>query len=487
MICYAPFFAALAFRMHVPDFRTARVLVAGDAMLDRYWFGAVSRISPEAPAPVVHVKTCEERAGGAGNVALNLAALGARARVLGYRGKDEAGAALAQLLERAGVGHELLESERHPTVVKLRVIGRQQQLLRLDFEEPLHDIDPADLLARFAGALEDADLVILSDYGKGTLARASDMIDLCRAAGKPVLVDPKGKDFDRYRRADLVTPNLAEFEAVEGPCRDEAELEEKGRAMLARLKLGALLITRGEQGMTLVRPGLPALHLPTRAREVYDVTGAGDTAIAALGACLAAGCALPEAMHLANLAAGLSVGKLGAASVTPEELELALQGPRAHRRGVIGLDDLLAEIRAARAQGEKIALTNGCFDILHPGHVHYLQQARELGDRLIVLVNDDASVRRLKGDGRPVNALENRMAMLAALECVDWVASFAGDTPREEICRILPDILVKGGDYTDIAAIAGHECVQAHGGEVKLLNFVEGFSTTDIIASIRNG
>jgi D-beta-D-heptose 7-phosphate kinase/D-beta-D-heptose 1-phosphate adenosyltransferase len=473
--------------MHIPDFRNARVLVVGDSMLDRYWFGAVSRISPEAPAPVVHVKNCEERAGGAGNVALNIAALGARARVLGYRGKDEAGAALAGLLERAGVAHDLLETEGYPTIVKLRVIGRQQQLLRLDFEEPLHDIDHTELLARFAADLEDADLVILSDYGKGTLACASEMIDLCRAAGRPVLVDPKGKDFGKYRRADLVTPNLAEFENVACPCRDEEELEEKGQALLARLELGALLITRGEHGMTLLRPGEPVLHLPTRAREVYDVTGAGDTAIAALGACLAAGSSLPEAMQLANLAAGLAVGKLGAASVSPEELELALHGPRAHSRGVIGLEGLLAELKAARGQGEKIVLTNGCFDILHPGHVHYLQQARELGDRLAVLVNDDASVRRLKGEGRPINSLASRMAMLAALECVDWVTPFAQDTPRAEICRILPDILVKGGDYSDIAAIAGHECVLAHGGEVRSLNFVEGFSTTGLIASIRNG
>jgi D-beta-D-heptose 7-phosphate kinase/D-beta-D-heptose 1-phosphate adenosyltransferase len=220
---------------------------------------------------------------------------------------------------------------------------------------------------------------------------------------------------------------------------------------------------------------------------VFDVTGAGDTVISVLAASLAAGSPLSEATELANLAAGIVVGKLGTASVSVEELDYALHGAKAHRRGAIGLDDLLAILKPARAAGEKIVLTNGCFDILHPGHVHYLRQARELGDRLVVLVNSDDSVRRLKGPGRPVNALTSRMDMLAALECVDWVAAFEDDTPREAICRILPDVLVKGGDYADITAIAGHDCVLAAGGEVKLLSFVDGFSTTGIIENIRNG
>jgi D-beta-D-heptose 7-phosphate kinase/D-beta-D-heptose 1-phosphate adenosyltransferase len=472
--------------MRLPDFNTSDVLVVGDLMLDRYWQGSTSRISPEAPVPVVHVKGSEDRAGGAGNVALNIAALGGSAAVMGYCGQDEAGDALVGLLGRAGIDCTVLRQGPLPTISKLRVLSRHQQLIRLDFEDSFLGVDPAPLLEAFQGRLGNAGVVVLSDYGKGTLSAVREMIGLCRAAGKPVLVDPKGADFDKYRHADLLTPNLAEFEAVAGHCRNQAELEEKGGALLGRLQLGALLVTRGEQGMSLLRPGLAALHLPTKAMEVFDVTGAGDTVISVLAAALAAGCALPEATMLSNLAAGIVVGKMGAASVGADELGHALQGSRARHRGVIGLDGLVEDVRAARRTGEKVVLTNGCFDILHPGHVHYLQQAKGLGDRLAVLVNSDDSVRRLKGAGRPVNPLAHRMAMLAALECVDWVAAFAEDTPRTAICRLLPDVLVKGGDYADITAIAGHDCVLAHGGEVRVLSFVEGFSTTGIIENIRN-
>jgi len=487
VVSYAFDFSAFPVFMHLPDFQSAAVLVVGDLMLDRYWHGSATRISPEAPVPVVHVKEREERAGGAGNVALNIAALGGRAAVMGYCGRDEAGDSLLGILRQAGIQCAVQRLEAFPTVTKLRVLSRHQQLIRLDFEDAFWQADAGPLLEAFQARLEAAAVVVLSDYGKGTLAQVQAMVGLCRAAGKPVLVDPKGVDFAKYRYADLLTPNLGEFEAVAGPCRDEAELEEKGMALLARLELGALLVTRGEQGMSLLCPGVPPLRLPAKAREVFDVTGAGDTVISVLATALAAGCPLAQATELANLAAGIVVGKLGAASVGPEELDYALHGAKAHRRGAISLDGLLEMLRPARAAGEKIVLTNGCFDILHPGHVHYLQQARDLGDRLVVLVNSDASVRRLKGQGRPVNALASRMAMLAALECVDWVVAFEEDTPRAEICRILPDVLVKGGDYADIAQIAGHDCVLAAGGEVKLLNFVEGFSTTGIIENIRNG
>jgi len=473
--------------MHLPDFQSAQVLVLGDLMLDRYWQGSATRISPEAPVPVVHIKASEERAGGAGNVALNIAALGGRVTVMGYCGQDEAGDSLLGLLRQAGIRCAVQRQDRFPTITKLRVLSRHQQLIRLDFEDSFQGLDAAPLLAGFQERLAEADAVVLSDYGKGSLAAVSELIRLCRAAGKPVLVDPKGGDFDKYRDADLITPNLGEFEAVAGSCRDLAELEEKALVWLDRLRLGALLVTRGERGMSLFRRGASPAHLPAKAKEVFDVTGAGDTVISVLAAALAAGSPLADATALANLAAGIVVGKLGTASVTAEELDYALHGAKAHRRGAIDMDGLLDTLRSAKAQGEKIVLTNGCFDILHPGHLDYLQKAKDLGDRLVVLVNSDDSVRRLKGQGRPVNPLASRMSMLAALECVDWVLPFEEDTPREAICRILPDILVKGGDYTDITHIAGHDCVLANGGEVKLLNFVEGFSTTGIIENIRNG
>jgi D-beta-D-heptose 7-phosphate kinase/D-beta-D-heptose 1-phosphate adenosyltransferase len=292
--------------MQVPDFSAARVLVAGDLMLDRYWHGGTSRISPEAPVPVVLVNGIEERAGGAGNVALNIAALGSTVELLGYCGRDEAGARLLTLLEQAGIRCAIEQTDGLPTITKLRVLSRHQQLIRLDFEEHFHALDSNGLVGGFREKLGDADAVVLSDYGKGTLREIPTLIELARAAGKPVLADPKGIDFDQYRGATLITPNRSEFEAVAGPCRDEGELVEKGHVMVDRLELDALLITRGEHGMTLLQKDRPARHLPAQAKEVYDVTGAGDTVISVLAAALAAGCELPEATQLANVAAGLA-------------------------------------------------------------------------------------------------------------------------------------------------------------------------------------
>lgn len=473
--------------MQLPDFSRHRILVAGDLMLDRYWHGSASRISPEAPVPVVRVEDIEERAGGAGNVALNIAALGCGVDLVGPIGEDEAGYSLRRLLESQGIACHLLTLATVPTITKLRVLSRHQQLIRLDFEDTRIGIDPLPLHDAFRQRLGVADVVILSDYGKGGLREVSTLIGLARREGKPVVVDPKGSDFRKYRGATLMTPNRSEFEAVVGRCRNDAELVERGMILLEELALNALLVTRGEQGMTLLQHQHPALHLPTHAREVYDVTGAGDTVISVLGTALAAGLSIPDATRLANMAAGVVVGKLGTATVSAEELARAAHGQPAHRRGITDEANLLAVMADARRQGEVVVATNGCFDILHPGHVDYLQRARALGDRLMVLVNTDASVQRLKGPTRPVNPLDHRMTMLAALECVDWVTSFDEDTPRDLIGRLLPDILVKGGDYSDITTIAGHEQVLAHGGEVRLLDFVEGYSTTRIIDRIHSG
>lgn len=475
------------FLMNLPEFSTARLLVAGDTMLDRYWFGPATRISPEAPVPIVRIQQYEERAGGAGNVALNLARLGCSVTLVGYRGRDEAGDALSDLLERSGVRCRLEQLPHHPTITKLRIISQHQQLIRLDFEEPLMPEEPSGLLDRFAADLAEADAVVLSDYAKGTLSQIEALIAQALAAGKPVLVDPKGSDFSRYRHATALTPNLSEFEAVAGRSDDEAGFCAKAAALLQELDLEVLLVTRGEAGMTLFERGRPPLHLRAHAKEVFDVTGAGDTVLSVLAAARAAGQSWADATRLANLAAGIVVGKLGTATISVDELGTAIEGPRAEHHGVVGLDELLRLVAAAKARGERIVATNGCFDILHPGHVSYLRQARALGDRLIVLVNSDASVRRLKGEERPVNGLDHRMDMLAALECVDWVSFFDDDTPREAICRILPDVLVKGGDYRDVGAVAGHDCVLAHGGTVQLLDYVEGFSTSGLIAAIREG
>ncbi|MBL6749724.1 MAG: bifunctional D-glycero-beta-D-manno-heptose-7-phosphate kinase/D-glycero-beta-D-manno-heptose 1-phosphate adenylyltransferase HldE [Nevskia sp.] len=472
----------------LPEFSRARVLVAGDVMLDRYWQGPTSRISPEAPVPVVRVQQDETRPGGAANVALNIAALGGAARLLGVVGRDEAAHKLGAALGAAGVQPLFLEADGRPTITKLRILSRHQQLIRLDFEEPLAPLGAFDRVAyleQFRQALPQVQAVILSDYGKGTLADAADLVAAARAAGRPLLVDPKGSDWRPYRGATLITPNLAEFEAVVGPCPDEAAIVAKGERLRQELGLEALLVTRSEQGMSLLARGQAPLHMPAQAREVYDVTGAGDTVIAVFGACLAAGHDFAHSAHIANLAAGIVVGKLGTATVSAGELQRAMRHAHEDDSGVLSEGELLSRVTAARAQGQVVVMTNGCFDILHVGHVRYLEAARKLGDALIVAVNDDASVRRLKGASRPLNPLADRMRMLAALKCVDWVVPFAEDTPARLIGRVLPDRLVKGGDYT-AEQVAGFDAVTRNGGQVVILEFHQGYSTTRLIERARS-
>ncbi len=468
--------------MIVPDFSPASVLVVGDVMLDRYWYGDTSRVSPEAPVPVVHVRRVEERAGGAGNVALNVAALGGRAALVGVTGDDEAADTVQGLLEAAGVDCRFQRDGAFPTVTKLRVVSRHQQLIRLDFEQGFHRLQPGPLLERVDDLLETAGAVVLSDYGKGALSPSVPFIERARAAGVPVLVDPKQSDFSHYRGATLITPNRAEFEAAVGPCPDDAALAARGREVMRRHEIEALLVTRGEEGMTLLQRDRDPVHLPTQALEVFDVTGAGDTVIAVMAAALALGRDLRGAMRLANLAAGVVVGKLGTATVSPAELQAACDRHAGIPCGVLDEARLLQAVARARAAGETIVMTNGVFDILHAGHVRYLRAAAALGDRLVVAVNDDASVRRLKGAARPVNALAQRMEVLAALGVVDWVVPFAEDTPERLICAVRPDVLVKGGDYR-VEEIAGGGCA----GQTRVLPFADGHSTTGLIDRIRNG
>jgi D-beta-D-heptose 7-phosphate kinase/D-beta-D-heptose 1-phosphate adenosyltransferase len=470
-------------QIQLPDFSCARLLVVGDLMLDRYWQGATARISPEAPVPVVHVDQTEARPGGAANVALNLSRLGSQVRLIGIAGRDEAGDQLETELRRLGVECLFQREASVPTITKLRVLSRHQQLIRLDFEQGLEAVDAGEMEGLFTGALPDCQALVLSDYAKGTLSDPQRLIAAARQRGIPVLVDPKGDDFDRYAGATLLTPNLAEFEFIAGKCGSDSILIERGEALRVRLRLEALLITLGERGMLLLAEGQEALHLPTRAREVFDVTGAGDTVIAVLAAGIAAGMGIAAAAGLANLAAGVVVGKLGAGSVTPAELGGALR-KQENWSPVVDRGQLAALLDEAKARGERIVMTNGCFDILHEGHVTYLQQARALGDRLLVAVNDDDSVRRLKGEGRPINALAQRMAVLAGLASVDWVVSFAEDTPESLICEVEPDLLVKGGDYRP-EQIAGYDCVTRNGGEVRVLEYLDGHSTSRIVASIR--
>ncbi len=471
-------------KVDIPTFNQARVIVAGDIMLDRYWQGPTQRISPEAPVPVVKVEHHEDRPGGAANVALNIASLGGHVTLAGITGNDEASETLTTHLNSMKISCDFIKTTQAPTITKLRVISRNQQLMRLDFEQSLAAIEKKAFTAKVDALLDNHNLLLLSDYNKGTLSDVQALIHAAREKNIPVLVDPKGDDFSKYRGATLLTPNMAEFEVVVGRCANEAEIISKGNNLLEELDLQALLITRSEHGMTLLRRGHDEFHLPTKAREVYDVTGAGDTVIATLALAIAADAPFTQASALANIAAGIVVGKLGTSTVSEAELLSEIHSGQESGFGVVTEEQLKIAVAAATARGESIVMTNGCFDILHAGHVSYLGHAKTLGKRLIVAVNDDASVKRLKGAGRPVNPVDRRMAVLAALGAVDWVVSFSEDTPQRIISNILPNTLVKGGDYT-VDEIAGGKEVMAAGGEVKVLNFEEGISTTEIINTIR--
>ena len=452
-------------------------------MLDQYLFGATSRISPEAPVPVVHVQQTDNRPGGAANVAVNLASLGARTRLIGAVGDDSAAETLESILGRQSIRCDFARVSDRPTITKTRVQSRGQQLIRLD-QENAAALKDSSLTKLLADALDGAGAAILSDYGKGALTDVSAMIGRCREAGVPVLVDPKGRDFSKYRGASLITPNQGEFEAVAGECASDAQLAERGWQMIEDLELAALLVTRSEKGMMLLESGNEPVFLSTQAREVFDVTGAGDTVIATLAGALASGQDLAASAALANLAAGLVVRKIGVATVTPGEIQVAMHQRGQGGRGLVSKDELDVFVRDARQRGERVVMTNGCFDILHAGHVAYLEEAKSLGDRLIVAVNDDDSVRRLKGESRPINALDDRMLVLAGLAAVDWVIPFAEDTPAELIAAVLPDVLVKGGDY-EPDEIAGGKDVLQNGGEVRVLSFRDGHSTSRMIEKLR--
>lgn len=474
---------------------TARVLVVGDVMLDRYFSGDSQRISPEAPVPVVQVNRITDKAGGAANVARNIAHLGGCIGLLGITGVDSEGKILQQMLAKDGVRTHFVTQNELPTITKMRVISRQQQVVRLDLEEAFTSQHSEALVSKLEPLLQDYNFIVFSDYNKGSLGAIRTMIELATQAGKPVLVDPKQADLSIYRGADLVTPNVSEFKLAGGDLTCEESIRSSARSILQQTGIGAMLLTRSEQGMSLITADND-FHFPAQVLEVSDVTGAGDTVIATLATMLSAGMQLPQAVELANIAAGIVVGKRGTSTVTLSEL---MEQTNHHLFRQLGANQAyytapntpaeikttLQQIKFAQDKGEKIVFTNGCFDILHAGHVRYLAEAKALGHRLVVGLNTDSSVARLKGATRPINSQQDRAAVLASLASVDWVIPFGDhpsekDTPLELIHAVSPNILVKGGDYK-VESIVGANEVLAAGGQVRVLNFVPGRSTSAII------
>jgi len=459
-------------------------------MLDQYWTGRAGRISPEAPVPVVKIANQEMRAGGAANVALNIAALGATAHLMGVVGKntdgyiDEHGQQLDHIMVTAGVECHWALSDSG-TICKLRVLSHHQQLIRMDFEHPVPKEPAEQLLQNVIEQVSHYDVLVLSDYAKGALQCVEPMIAAANAANVPVLIDPKGDDFSRYHGATLIKPNQSEFEAIVGEASSTEEVVRKADTLIKQLALEALLVTRSEHGMALITQKDKPYLLQSQAQEVFDVTGAGDTVMAALATGFASGMTLQNAVHLASQAASIVVQKVGTSTVSKAELDESIKAAMRHK-GYVAMneDELLERVKVAQDSGERVVMTNGCFDLLHSGHVRYLNEAAKLGERLIVAVNSDESVQQLKGDARPIVPLAGRMELLSALSCVDWVVPFNEATPERLICKLTPDVLVKGGDYKP-EEIAGAQCVWKAGGQVEVLSFWEGYSTSSMVNKIQ--
>jgi D-beta-D-heptose 7-phosphate kinase/D-beta-D-heptose 1-phosphate adenosyltransferase len=463
-----------------------RLLVVGDVMLDKYIWGDVSRISPEAPVPVIRSTHESEQPGGAANVAMNLARLGAEVTVVGFTGDDRDHSSLFECLRSNGIAPELIVCSGFPTITKLRILGGRQQMLRLDTERPgeRSEADYDRLLAVLARQIDACDGVILSDYAKGVLLErvCQEVIHAARRKNIPVLVDPKSADFSKYRGATTICPNLGELSAATRlSAQDLKPVLGAAEGLVETLGLDFLTATLSEKGIALVRPG-NCYVAPAVARQVFDVSGAGDTVISVLALCLVSGLAPQTAVQVANIAAGVVVGKVGTVPVERHELVAALSPQLALQAEdkVVTRSELVTRAAFWRASGERVVFTNGCFDLLHVGHITVLEHARRFGDRLVVAINSDQSVCQLKGPTRPIVGERERSRVLAALAAVDAVVIFDEPTPVELICAVRPDVLVKGGDY-DVDTVVGANEVQSWGGQVKIVPTVEGFSTTRLI------
>ena len=464
----------------VPNFNNITISVLGDVMLDRYLFGKSDRISPEAPVPIVNISKTEVRAGGAANVAVNLNQLGIQTNLFGLLGDDEEGQILENILSRAGVNCYLEKIKSTNTTVKTRIQSRGQQLIRFDKDSSNNESFFSDNETN--NLIINSNALIISDYEKGATVEIEKILKFCRKNNVLTLVDPKGLSFKKYKFADILTPNENEFEAVAGKCRDENEMVNRSTELISDLRLKAILITRSHKGMLLVTEDGDFSHLQTEAKDVYDVTGAGDTVISVLAASIAAGEKIIDAAKLSNIAAGIVVSKIGVESVSLSQLNNKINQKK--QSGICSIEEIENISKIARENGGKIVMTNGCFDILHAGHIKYLEEAKALGDTLIIAINDDESVAGLKGKHRPINPLSDRMKVLDGLASSDFIVSFKEDTPIELINIIKPDILVKGGDYS-VNDVVGADKVREYGGDVKILSYLDGYSSSKIIEKLK--
>ncbi len=471
-------------KLKLNSIKGCRVLVVGDLMLDTYHIGGVKRISPEAPVPVVQVKRSYSVLGGAANVARNLIGLGATPQVVGVVGDDVNGEVISSMFAELNIDCFLTTSDA-PTITKMRVIGNDQQVVRIDFEQDNATLDKqveATLIAQIEKRIAHCDIVVISDYGKGLCSEelCHAVIESARLNGKAVVVDPKGTQWFKYRNATIVTPNIKELSEVFGAelRNEDAPLAQAATATIERYDLISLLVTRSEKGLSYVSSD-ENIVIPTEAREVFDVSGAGDTVVATLAAAMGAGLSISDSIYLANKAAGVVVGKMGTSPILFHELRAEISQRRLGGDKIVSRENLDELLQLLREQHSSIVFTNGCFDILHRGHVTYLERAKALGDTLILGLNSDSSVRRLKGEDRPINDELSRATVMAALSSVDYVVIFDEDTPLELLKAIRPDTLVKGGDYA-IEQIVGRE----YAAQTTTIPFVDGFSTTNVISKL---
>ena len=468
-----------------PNFSNSKILVVGDSMIDKYWFGETKRISPEAPVPVVKINKEEKRLGGAANVALNLASIGCQVTLISLVGDDKEKDFLDKELHNKKIVNKLIANENISTTVKLRTISKNTQLIRQDFESEIEKFKEISLIKEFEEVVKEYNLIIFSDYAKGTLCEIDKFIKIAKRYKIPTLVDPKQSLSKIYKGATLLKPNYKEFESMVGKCKTEEEFDKKAFELISELDLESLVVTRGSDGISLYQKGDIPIKEKAKTIEVFDVTGAGDTVIAILGAFISKGLSLDKAIVFANEAAGIVIGRIGTSSISETELKHINYKSNCFTNKLIANERLSEKVRTIKSNNQKIVMTNGCFDIIHAGHVDYLTKAKTLGDKLIVAINSDASIKTLKGPDRPINDFKNRVKVLSALSVIDFIVMFDSESPFEVIKKINPDILVKGADY-EIKDIIGSDYVISYGGEVQTINLTEGQSTTKIIQKIIN-